>query len=78
MDNLPKLHTYAKLMYNRGVQQVEKHFVHHLGARLQDEANKEDYEEGSGENNTIMDLQIFGDDENYLGTLVGGQPHDLE
>ena len=29
---LPKLHTYAKLMYSRGVQEVKKHFVNDLGA----------------------------------------------
>ena len=25
-----------------------------------------------------MDLQTFGDDENWLGSLVGGQPDDLD
>jgi len=25
-----------------------------------------------------MDLQNFGDDENWLGSLVGGQPDDLK
>ena len=40
-------------------------------------ANWEDYEEGGGENNTIMNLLHFGDDENWLGSLVDGQPDDL-
>ena len=35
-------------------------------------------EEGRGEIDTIMDLQNFGDNENWLGTLVGGQSDDLE
>ena len=63
MDNLPKLHTYAKLIYDQGVQEVEKHFVYDLGARPQHEVNKDNYEEGGGENDTIMDLQNFGNDE---------------
>ena len=25
-----------------------------------------------------MDLQNFGDDENWIGSLVGGQPNDLD
>ena len=48
MDNLVKWHLYAKLMYDRGVQEIKKHFVHDLGVRPQHEADKEDYEEGSG------------------------------
>jgi hypothetical protein len=48
MDILPTLHTYAKLMYDQGVQEVDKHFVQDLGARSHHEANKEDYEEGVG------------------------------
>jgi hypothetical protein len=65
-------------MYDRGAQEVEKHFVQDLDAKSQHEANKDDYEEGSGENDTIMNLQNFGDDGNWLGSLVGGQPNDLE
>ena len=74
MDNLPKLHTQAKLIYDWAIQEVEKHFAQDLGARPQHEANWEDYEEGVGENDTIMNLQNFGDGENQLGSLVGGQP----
>ena len=44
----------------------------------QDGANREDYEEGCGENDTFMDLLHFGDDENWLGPLVSGQPYDLD
>ena len=78
MDNLLKLHTYAKLVYDRGVQEVEKHVVEYLGARPQHEANKEDFEEGGGENDTVMNLQNFGDDGNWLGSLVGRQLDDLD
>ena len=60
-----KLHTYAKLMYVCEVHEVEGHFVHDLGARSQHEGDKENYEEGSGENETNMDLQNFGNDENW-------------
>jgi hypothetical protein len=41
-------------------------------------ANREDYEEGNGENDTTIDLQSFGDVENWLGVLVGGQPDGLD
>ena len=78
MDNLPKLHTYTKFMYDWGVPEIEKHFVHDLGVRPQHEADKKDYEGGSGQNDTVMDLQNLGDDENWLGSLVGGQLDDLE
>ena len=61
-----------------GSKKSKKHFVHDLGARPQHEANKEGYEEGGGENDTTMDLQNFGDDENWLGSLVGGQLDDLD
>ena len=33
---------------------------------------------GDGENDTFMDLQNFRDEENRLGSLVGGQPYDLD
>ena len=56
MDNLSKLHTYAKLMYDHGVQEVGKQLVHDLGAIPQHEANKKDYEEGGGENDMIIIL----------------------
>ena len=32
---------------------------------------------GSGDNDTFMDLQNFGDDENQSSTLLGGQLEDL-
>ena len=35
-------------------------------------------EEGGGENDTFMDLPNFGDDEIWLGFLVGGQLDDLD
>ena len=38
----------------------------------------EDYEEGNGEIDTIMDLLHFGDDKNWLGSMVGGQLDDLD
>ena len=78
MDNLPKLHTYAKLMYDWGVQKLKKHFVHDLGARPQHGADQKDYEEDGGENDIVMHPQNFGDDEIWLGSLVGGQPNDLD
>ena len=78
MDDLSKLHTYVKVMYDRAVQQIEKHFVHDFGARPQRGTYKKDYEEGDGETDTNMDLHNFGDDENWLGSLVGGQLDDLD
>ena len=33
---------------------------------------------GNGENETTMDLLHFEDDENWLGSLVGGQPDSLD
>ena len=60
-----------------GNPEANKHFVHDLGARPQHEANWEDSEEGGGENDTIMDLYIFVNDGNWLGSLVSGQPNDL-
>ena len=78
MDNLPNLHTFAKLMYNQGVWEVEKHFVQDLGARPQHKVDKEGYEEVGGENDTAMDLQKLGDDGNWLGFMVGGQLDDLD
>ena len=35
-------------MYDWGVPEIEKHFVHDLGVRPQHEADKKDYEGGSG------------------------------
>ena len=35
-------------MYDQGVQDIEKPFVQDLGVRPQHEADKEDFEEGSG------------------------------
>ena len=69
MDNLPNLRTYAKLMYHRAIQEVEKHFVQDPGARRG--VDWEHLEEGGGDNHTIMDLANFRDDENQLGSLVG-------
>ena len=37
----------------------------------------EDYEEGGGEDGAIVDLQNFGEDDNWWGSLVGGQLDDL-
>lgn len=65
-------------MYNQGVQEVEKHYLHDLGASPQHEACKEDYEEGSGENDRVIDLQNFKDDEKWLVSLLSGQLEDLE
>ena len=78
MDNLSNLHTYAKLMYDQAIQQIKKHFVEDFGARPQHGVGRKYYEEGGGENDTIMDLQNFGDDENWLHSLVGGQLDDLD
>ena len=33
---------------------------------------------GSEENDTIMDLLHFGDGENWLGSMVGRQPNDID
>ena len=38
----------CKLRYNRAVQEVKKHFVHDLGAKLHHKANREDYDEVRG------------------------------
>jgi hypothetical protein len=38
----------------------------------------EDYEEGSGENDTSMDLLHFGDNKNWSSSLVGAQLDDLD
>ena len=70
-------HTQS-LWYDRAIQEVEKQFVHDLGARPQHRADREEYVEGGWENDTIMDLLHFGDNENWLGSLVGGQPDDLD
>ena len=35
------------------------------------------YEEGGGENDTVMDLLYFEDDENWLGSLVGCEPKSV-
>ena len=43
-------------MYDWVVQEVKKDFVQDLGARPWHEASLEDYEEGSGENDTIISL----------------------
>jgi hypothetical protein len=65
MDNFSKLHTYAKIMYDQGVQDFEKHFVEYIGVRSQHEENKEDFAEGGGpENNIVMVLQNSGHGEN--------------
>ena len=61
----------------QSIQEVEKHFVQDLGGRPQCGAYWEDYEEGGGENDTIMDLLHFGDNENWLSSLVGGQSNGL-
>jgi hypothetical protein len=51
-------------LYDRVVQKVEKRFVHDLGVRPQLGAYQEDYVEGGGENDIVMNLQNFGDYEN--------------
>ena len=83
MENLPKLHTNAKLMVqsgrlwcNREIQEAKKHFVQDLGARTQHGVDRKDYREGGGEKDTIMDLQNFGDDEAKI-SLLKAQRHDL-
>ena len=38
----------------------------------------EDYEDGGGENHTIVDLLHFKDDKNQLDALVDGPPDDLD
>lgn len=63
MHTLPKLHTYAMIVYDWGFQIVKKHFIHDLSARPQHETNKEDYQVGGGENDIVMGVQNFGDDE---------------
>jgi hypothetical protein len=76
MENLPKLHTNAKLMVqsgrlwcNREIQEAEKHFVQDRGARTQHGANREDYREGGGEKDTFMDLLNFGGDVTKISSL---------
>lgn len=36
------------------------------------------YEEGCGENDIVLDLLHFEEDENWLGSLVCAQPYDLD
>ena len=72
MDLSPKVAHTQKLVYDRGVQKVEKHFVQEFGATSQHGAVWKDYEEGGEENDTILDIHNFGDDENSFGSLVGG------
>ena len=74
--NLCHGYTLHRLWYDRAVQEVEKYFVQDLGARPQHGADRDDYEEGGGENDTIMDLQNF--DDNWLGSMVSGQPDNLD
>ena len=45
---------------------------------MEHETYWEDQEEGGGDIDTIMDLQSFGDDENWIGSMVGGQPNNLD
>jgi hypothetical protein len=74
------LHTCAKLTirlgtlwYKHAIQEVEKHFVHDLGARPRHEVDQRDYEEGGGRDDTIMDLQNFGEYVDWSGSGVGEQ-----
>ena len=54
------------LWYDVAVREGEKYLcVHDLGARPRHGVDHEDYEEGSGENDAIMDLQNFIDYENW-------------
>ena len=39
--------------------------------------DREDYEEGGGESDTIINLLHFSDNKNWLGSLVGGQSDEL-
>ena len=66
------------LCNDRVVQEVEKHFVEGLGVRSQHGTYREDYEEGGGESDKITDLQNFGVVENWKGSLVGGQPNNID
>ena len=47
------IHMQSVLWYKRALREVEKQFVHGIGARLQHGANHEDYEEGGVENDAI-------------------------
>ena len=66
----------GKLWYSWAIQEVEGHFVHDLGAIHQRAADQEDYEEGSGENVSIVD--VFEKYENWSSSLVGGQLDDID
>ena len=71
-------HTQS-LWYDWTIQEVKKHFVHDLGARPQHGVDREDYEEGIWENDTIiMDPLHFGDNENWLGSQVGRQSYVVD
>ena len=63
----------SKLCNDRAIQGVGKHFVQDLGARPQNGIDWEDYEEGGGEIDAIMDLLHFVDNENWIGSLVHEQ-----
>ena len=60
------------LCNDRVVQEVEKYFVQDFGASFQHGTYWKGYEEGGGENDSIMDLQNFPDDENWIGSRYGG------
>jgi len=66
------------LWYVWEIQEVGKHSAHDLGAKPRHGPYEEDYGEGGGEIDTIVELQQFGEHENWLGSLVGGQPYDLD
>jgi len=66
------------LYYDRAIQEVKKTLCTRSWCKTQHEANWEDYEKGGEENDTIVDLLHFEDNENWLGSLVGGQPDDFD
>ena len=51
-------HTQS-LWYDWAIQKVNRHFVQDLGARTQHGVDREDYEHGNGENDTIWIYKIL-------------------
>ncbi|KAG0580271.1 hypothetical protein KC19_4G162000 [Ceratodon purpureus] len=67
--NLCHGYTLHRLWHDRVVQDVEKQFVQDLGARPQHGVDRGDYEEGGGDND-FMDVDVRGEEDSMMGTLV--------
>ena len=77
-NNLRKLHTSTKLMVRSSNLRSKKTLCTRSWCKTQHEANREDCEKGGEKNDTIVDLLHCEDNENWLGSLVGGQLDDFD